>query len=116
MSAGDLNAERTAGSKSRALTGRSGPADRPERTDRPQQRPVQGGYQPKPAARAMESAAPSVRDQGKGRSQKPQTRDEERKAPKNKKTIMKENTRAAGSWDDDAPMSRKPEAQAAGVT
>ena len=45
------------------------PADRPERTDRPQQRPVQGGYQPKPAARAMESAAPSVRDQGKGRSQ-----------------------------------------------
>ena len=83
------------------------PADRPERTDRPQQRPVQGGYQPKPAARAMESAAPSVRDQGKNRSQKPQTRDEERKAPKNKKTIMKENTRAAGSWDDDAPMSRK---------
>ena len=83
------------------------PADRPERTDRPQQRPVQGGYQPKPAARTMESAAPSVRDQGKNRSQKPQTRDEERKAPKNKKTIMKENTRAAGSWDDDAPMSRK---------
>ena len=83
------------------------PADRPERTDRPQQRPVQGGYQPKPTARTMESAAPSVRDQGKNRSQKPQTRDEERKAPKNKKTIMKENTRAAGSWDDDAPMSRK---------
>ena len=83
------------------------PADRPERTDRPQQRPVQGGYQPKPTARTMESAAPSVRDQGKNRSQKPQTRDEERTAPKNKKTIMKENTRAAGSWDDDAPMSRK---------
>ena len=83
------------------------PADRPERTDRPQQRPVQGDYQPKPTARTMESAAPSVRDQGKNRSQKPQTRDEERKAPKNKKTIMKENTRAAGSWDDDAPMSRK---------
>ncbi|MDY5365941.1 MAG: translation initiation factor IF-2, partial [Eubacteriales bacterium] len=77
------------------------------RTDRPQQRPMQGGYQPKPAARTMESPVPSGRDQGKNRNQKPQTRDEERKAPKNKKTIMKENTRAAGGWDDDAPMSRK---------
>ena len=83
------------------------PADRTERTDRPQQRPMQGGYQPKPAARTMESPVPSGRDQGKNRNQKPQTRDEERKAPKNKKTIMKENTRAAGGWDDDAPMSRK---------
>lgn len=81
--------------------------DRPERADRPQQRPVQGGYQPKQAARTMEAPAPSGRDQGKNRNQKPQTRDEERKAPKNKKTIMKENTRAAGGWDDDAPTSRK---------
>ena len=55
----------------------------------------------------MEAPAPSGRDQGKNRNQKPQTRDEERKAPKNKKTIMKENTRAAGGWDDDAPTSRK---------
>ncbi len=82
--------------------------ERPQqRTDRPQ-RPAQGGYQPRPAARTMDAQAPAGREQGKNsRAQKPQTRDDERKAPKNKKTIMKENTRAAGGWDDDTPMGRR---------
>ena len=100
--------------------------DRPQRTDRPQgqqnqqrparpdnrpqnqQRPAaQGGYQARPAARTAEPAPVPGRDQGKNRGfQKPNNRDEERKAPKNKKTIMKENSRAGG-WDDDTPMGRK---------
>jgi len=99
---------------------------RPERTDRPQgqqnqqrpqrpdsrpqnqQRPAQqGGYQARPAARTAEPAPAPGRDQGKNRGfQKPNNRDEERKAPKNKKTIMKENSRAGG-WDDDTPVGRK---------
>lgn len=99
--------------------------NRPQRSERPQgqQRPArndnrpqgqqrqsaaQGGYQPRPAARTAEAApVPGGRDQGKNRnSQKPGNRDDERKAPKNKKTIMKENSRAGG-WDDDTPMGRK---------
>ena len=83
---------------------------RPPRSDskpQGQQRPAaQGGYQARPAARTAEPA-PGGRDQGKNRGfQKPNNRDEERKAPKNKKTIMKENSRAGG-WDDDTPVGRK---------
>jgi len=81
---------------------------RPDSKPQGQQRPAQqGGYQARPAARTAEPAPAPGRDQGKNRGfQKPNNRDEERKAPKNKKTIMKENSRAGG-WDDDTPMGRK---------